>query len=222
MMKLAARLIFLMTLVMSFPACLAAQLPWTVERQVRGQTIFSPSLPAVQLTFADSFRYAGGQRFPLYEIADAEQHFFVDADRHGQVRHLYWIQFEHYLPDNDHRYNYTASHTIEIGGLSFISDTKIYTDYAGLKPQPESDVDKARSLLAGRGFRLPRTAIRARLIHLPGNDNRSELMIIYLEALSPDKLPKDAGNEMVADDRFPQLSEVVIQHAKASLSILHK
>jgi hypothetical protein len=212
----------LAVLATGFPAWLFCQPQRDVERQVRGQTILSESLPAADLTFARSFRYAGGQRFPLYGVADAEQHFFVDADRHNQVRRFYWIQFEHYLPDNNDHYDYSAARTIEIGGLTFICDTKVYTDYAGLRPDPESDGGKGRSLLASRGFLLPRAAIRARLIHLPGNDNRSELMIIYAEALPEDKLPRDARNETPADDKYPQLWKVVIQHAKESLSILRK
>jgi len=53
-----------------------AQVP---ERVVTGQVIHSRSLPAADLNFDSHFKYAGGQRFELYGVADAEQHFFVDA-----------------------------------------------------------------------------------------------------------------------------------------------
>ena len=104
--------------------------------------------------------------------------------------------------------------------MSFLYDTKIYTDYAGLKPAPGSDVEKARALLAAHGLHLPKTAIRARMFHLPGTDKRSELMIIYLEAMPADKMPKDAVNEMPADDKYPELAQALLRHAQQSLKIL--
>jgi hypothetical protein len=203
--------IFLLTI----PA--TGQLP--VERHVRGQTITSDSLPRATITFDRAFRYAGGQRFILYGVAEAEQHFFVDAGANHYVRRFYWVQFERYLPGNNEHYRYVPTHVNQIGGLYFINDTRIYTDYNALQPSPDSDSAKARALLSSKGFRLPRTAIRARLIHLPDPDNRSELMIIYMEALPASGLPPDAKNELAADDRFPGLAAFVTGNARRGLKI---
>jgi hypothetical protein len=219
-MKLAANCVVLIALMAAVPAWSADQVPTTVARKVDGQTLVSPELPPARFRFADGFRYVGGQRFALDGPTDAEQHFFADADAQGRVRRAYWIQFEHKMPSNNGSYNYVSPQTAKLGGLSFLYDTKIYTDYAGLKPAPGSDVEKARALLAAHGLHLPKTAIRARMFHLPGTDKRSELMIIYLEALSPDKMPKDAVNEMPADDKYPELAQALLRHAQQSLKIL--
>jgi len=205
-MKLVAACVFASALSIAFP-------------EVNDHTITSPSLPGVELTVAGDFSYAGGRHFTLYGVAEAQQEFFVDSDQGHNVRRFYWFQFERFLPGNDNRYNCPPVRLMDIGGLDFIGDTKVYTDYAAVKPEPESDVARARSLLASKGFRLPRAATRARLIHLVGSDRRSELMIIYAEALPSARLPNDAVNEMPADDRFPQLAEEIIDHAKQSLQI---
>jgi hypothetical protein len=219
MKKLVASLIVLIAVAAGYFAWTALHVPDTVERQVEGQTLISPDRPAASFRFADGLHYLAGQRFALYVHTDAEQHFFVDADPQGQIRRLYWIQFEHKLPGNDGRYIYTTSRTAEIGGLSFLYDTKIYTDYAGLKAAPGSDVEKARTLLAAHGLTLPRTAMRVRMFHPPTKDGRSELMMIFVEALPPDEMPKDAVNEMAADDKYPALSQALIQHAQQALNI---
>ncbi len=57
-----------------------------VKRTVKGQTLTSTENPAVQLKFDPSFRYIGGHNFILYDVANAEQHFFVDADAQGRIR----------------------------------------------------------------------------------------------------------------------------------------
>lgn len=220
MRKLARHFTLLIALAASFPARAADQVPTIVARKVQDRTIVSTELPAARFRFAEGFRYLGGQRFALGGHTDAEQHFFADADQQGRIRRLYWIQFEHKMPGNDGTYNYTSPGTAKLGGLSFVYDTKIYTDYAAVKAAPGSDVEKARAFLADHGLSLPHTAMRARMFHLPGTDKRSELMIIYVEARPADRMPKDAGNDMPADDKYPELAKGLMQHAQQSLKIL--
>lgn len=218
-MKRATGFTLLTALAITFPEWAACQVPPEMERQVKGQLLFSRSLPNVKLTFAASFHYVGGQRFLLYGVADAEQHFFADADEKGRVRRFYWIQFEHFLPGNNEYYRYKPTHVNRIGELRFICDTKLYSDFAGLTPEAESDGARARRLISNAGFSLPQAAIRIRLIHLPEADRRSELMIIYGEALTPDRLPAGVGKETAADESFPQWPKIALQRARASLKI---
>jgi hypothetical protein len=218
--RLRARRWFLravFTIAIVTPGVAQSDLP--VQRHVDGNVLRSDSQPRANISFNDAFRYAGSQRFLFYGVAEAEQHFFVDADRDKRIRRFYWLQFEHYLDGNNEHYSYSPTHVIEIGGLSFICDTKIYTDYAALRPSADSDGARGRALLSGKGYVLPTAAIRARLIHLPDSNNRSEFMIIYLETLAPGQLPPDAKNEMAADIRFPELSALVLEHARQSLKI---
>jgi hypothetical protein len=201
------------------PGLVISQSPTPLEREVNGQTLVSRSLPSVDLSFSSEFRYVGGQRFVLYQVADAEQHFFVDADENKRVRRFFWVQFEHFLPSNGGHYDYKPLRQTKIGDLTFIYDSKLYADYAGLKPSPDSDGARGRELLAKAGFTLPQSAARVRLIHLPVTDMRSELMIIYLESTTRERLPDGAKAEMPADDEFPQWSEFLLTHLRESLKI---
>jgi hypothetical protein len=84
----------------------------------------------------------GGHVFILYDVARAEQHFFVDADQAGLVKRLYWVQFEGYLPDNNHSYKYKAARTVKLGGLDFIADA--YARHIQANPgRPDSDGSRA-------------------------------------------------------------------------------
>src|SRR5262245_59203334 len=91
-------------------------------RRADGQVLTSKELPAVSLKFDTEFKYVGGQSFILYDVARAEQHFFVDADEKGRIKRMYWVQFEGYLPSNTHSYRYKSTKTVKIGGLEFIAD----------------------------------------------------------------------------------------------------
>src|SRR2546426_11109656 len=70
------------------------------QRGVQGQVLTSTEMPAVRIEFDRKFKFAGSQTFVLYNVARAEQYFFVDANDKGAIRRLYWVQFEAYLPDN--------------------------------------------------------------------------------------------------------------------------
>src|SRR5262249_5596454 len=154
-----------------------------LERQVQGQILTSKSNPAVKITFDLHFKYAGGQRFPLYGVAEAEQHFYVQANASGTMERFYWVQFEHYLPDNKYNYDYHSQRTMEMGGLKFIYDSAAFSDYAGAKSRPNSDGEKARALLSKAGLKFPTATTRIRMVHLTDDSRRTELMIIYGEAV---------------------------------------
>lgn len=157
-------------------------------RSVKDRVLTSTQLPAVQIEFAEPFKYAGGHSFILYEVANAEQHFFVDADKDGRIKRMFWVQFEGYLPSNTHAYDYKSTKTVKLGGLDFFADA--YARNIKASPgRPDSDGNRARAFLTSKGYRLISDEVLSqRLVHLIDEAKRNELMIIYLEDLGPMKL----------------------------------
>jgi hypothetical protein len=152
-------------------------------RRIDGQTLSSSSVPKVTLRFDKAFKYAGTQSFILYDVANAEQHFFVEAAKDKRVRRLYWIQFEGYLPGNTHTYNYQPTKVVKIGPLDFIADA--YARNMRTSPtRAGSDGARARDFLRSKGFGMGDEVMMQRLVHLTDQTMRNELMIIYLEDLS--------------------------------------
>src|SRR5581483_568439 len=177
---------FVTAAVMSFaPVFAAAQgTPGAALRPVQGQTIISSELPAAQFTFGKEFRYVGSQRLNLYGTADAEQHLFARSAKNGTVERFYWVQFEHFYATNTYTYDYPADHTTRFADLKFVYDVKSFPDYAaGQREDPKSDGAAIARLLAEHNLAFPRRAARVRMFHLPTPDRRSEVMIIYGEAL---------------------------------------
>src|SRR5882724_10902070 len=143
---------------------LSAQSPVDLTRTVQGQTLASKTLPTAKLQFADSFRYVGGKRFPLYGLAIAELHLFVDADPQGNIKRFFWAQFENYTPDNDRKYSYQVPGATDIGPLHFVYDTSLFLDYRSLPARPDSDSSRMRDLLTAAGLSIPKTMARIRLV----------------------------------------------------------
>lgn len=154
-----------------------------VTRTVQAQVLTSAATPAVRLEFDKKFKYIGSQTFILYDVATAEQHFFVDADGQGGIKRFFWVQFEGYLPNNTHSYDYKSSKVVNIGGLDFIADA-----YArNIKTNPSranSDGSRARAFMESKGYHLASDNVMSqRLVHLVDQSKRNELMIIYAEDL---------------------------------------
>ena len=123
------------------------------------------------------YRYIGGQRFILQNTADAEQHLFADVDSAGEIQRLYWIQFEEMLPGRAGSYDYRPDSTINIEGLPlYVNAGRHATD-----PQPASDRAAVYRLLERAGFKPPLPATRVRLVYLPDERKKSEVMVIYIE-----------------------------------------
>ncbi|HEX8499387.1 MAG TPA: hypothetical protein VF659_02255 [Pyrinomonadaceae bacterium] len=204
----------------------AAQAP-PLARKVRGLTLTSDAAPRVRMRFGRGFKYAGGQSFVLYDVANAEQHFFVDADARGRVRRLYWVQFEGYLPSNTHKYNYQSKTIVNLGGLDFFADSQARQipapdgDLAARPANKISDGDHARAFLDAKGYRLASNeALWLRLVHMTDASNRSELMVIYLEDLEGTGLTAADLNEGgKAAGRWESVSKELLGRARRGMTI---
>jgi hypothetical protein len=186
------------------------------ERTIRGHSVVSTHDPAVLIELPASATYVGADRWLLRKYADdIELHAFVDADRARQVRRLYWVQFEAYLPSRPElQHRYTSPRHVTLGGMDFFLDTWLEHDSA---EEPDSDGAHLDTLLRSAGYRLPKSRISVRLVHLM-DDSRRELMYIYSEdtvatGFSADDLAKGGR----AHDQWSGIEAAVIARAQRSI-----
>ena len=149
------------------------------QRRVEQNRVYSDSLPSAVLVLDSSFTYLGHQSFVLYNVANAEQHFFAELDG-KQIKRFVWIQFEGYLPGGHQRYDYSADSVIRIWDRPIYHVATVRTTPT-TEQRPESDGAKARQFLRERGFTFPPSMLYHRLVSLVDDDKRNELMIIYME-----------------------------------------
>ncbi|MDT4895468.1 MAG: hypothetical protein QOH25_545 [Acidobacteriota bacterium] len=154
------------------------------QRRVKGRTLVSDILPPIRIKFDKDFKYVGSQSFILYNSAQVEQFFFVEASR-NRIKRMFMVQFEGYLPDNTHTYNYKIGNTVKLGGLDFMYDTSVVNVPAFRKQYPDSDAGRAAAFLEGKGYHLEgEDIVYQRFVRLVDDARRNELLIIYYENLN--------------------------------------
>ncbi len=162
-----------------FVTCSAAAPP---ERRVQGHRLVSRADPAMTITLPRSARYLGADRWDLYDICDAEVHVFVEAGANKVVKALYWIQFESYLPNNSHIYDYSRDELVTFAGRPFWKRARFGPTNEAARAG--SDSEHVRQIIERAGYTLPPHMMNVRLVHLPDPSRRKELMFIYSEELT--------------------------------------
>ena len=189
-------------------------------RHVRGRTIVSEESPKVELSVQKGYKFIGTQQVNLYGVAEAEQYVFARQGRDNTVESFYWIQFEHFLPSNDRTYNYGSKNATQIGDLHFVYNVGSWPDYpAEIAGNPASDGAAIERLLEKRHLSFPHRAAHVRMFHLPCADHRSELMIIYGEALPQDSAIPVREKGLNLDTESPDSAQLLFEHARQGLIV---
>jgi hypothetical protein len=179
----------------------AAQAP---EREVEGNRLISRSDPAITIQVPDSAVYLGAERWDLYGVADCELHLFVEAHPDKTVKAMYWIQFEAYLPTNEHTYDYSKDEPVTFGGRPFWKSANFGP--TNNTPRAGGDGERTRQMLARAGYKLPAERMSVRLVHLLDESRRKELMFIYAEDLAASGYT--AAQLLDGDEPRPEWKEI--------------
>ena len=160
----------------------SAKLEANQTRRVKGQVLTSIHLPSIRVRFDKRFKHIGSQQFILYDRAQVEQVFFVDADSQQRIKRMYMVQFEGYLPNINATYDYPVTRTISLGGQTYIVDAESIPNVsAALKENPQSDVAHAASFLKSKGYRVGESIVFQRFVRLADEAKRNEFILLYVE-----------------------------------------
>lgn len=187
-------------------------------RHIKGRTIVSEESPKAKLSIGRELRFIGTQQVNLHGNAEAEQYVFAKPGRDNIVEQFYLIQFEHFLPANHFTYDYASMRTTQIGNFQFNYDVKSYPDLGALLMEDKgSDGEAMEQLLAKQHLVLPKNTVLVRMFHLPSADHRTELMIIYGEALPQNTAVPIRNGGVALDTESPSSAQMFLEHARQGL-----
>jgi hypothetical protein len=153
-----------------------------VQRTGPETVLRSEKLPVVDIRIDPELKYVGAASFILYEICHAEQHHFVIADDARRVVRQLWFQFEGYLENNNHIYDYSDLDPLRLNGLDFRHNTFPMNIEDAYEARPTSDFAHVTDFLKEKGYLLTGDMMAHRMFWVD-EERRNELMIIYWEVL---------------------------------------
>ena len=206
---------------------LHAEVPAVPAARVEGSSIIHPR-ESITVRLPSAAVYLGSERFELYGVADAEVHIFAEPGADIRMRRLWWVQFESYLPGNDHRYNYAdGNRKIDLGGTAtwMIAGPRSTTGHM----RPGLDREHVFGILKRAGIAIPAEVMNVRLVQLlddpqgTGKGARRELMVIYSEDLSlTGKTLAGLTSDGQPNPAWAAIEPGLIQRARESVSIERK
>jgi hypothetical protein len=206
------------------PAATVSVVPPVPAATVSGNVVTHP-VEKVRIRVPAKAAYAGSERFNLYGVADAEIHVFVEADAAKQMQRLYWVQFESYLPSNDHRYNYFDGNTrFDLWGTP---TWLVWGPRLTSAPyRAGGDRESVMRILSRAGYTVPPEVLNVRMVQMLDDPQgtgrgRRELMIIYSEDLAPTgrKAAELAADGKIIEEAFKPLEKPLIDRATGSVSV---
>ena len=88
------------------------------------------------------------------------------------------------------------------------------------QPRSGSDLEPVLALLAAQGYQLPAGLVNVRLVHVPDEQKRKELMIIYGEDVAPtgfttvELRPGEKGHA-----QWPEIAKGIVQRVQVRVKL---
>jgi hypothetical protein len=191
-----------------------------IQRTGRDTILRSDRLPAIEIQIDPEFRYVGSTSFILYGVAHAEQHHFVVPNAERRVMRQLWFQFEGYLDDNNHTYDYSGLDTLSLNGFTFLHNTYPINIEETHEARPTSDYAHVVDFLTEKGYLLTGDMMSHRMFWLDAK-RRNELMIIYWEVLDATGYRlSDVSEGGPAAAEWTALSQALQERSRTSFKIL--
>ena len=110
--------------------------------------------------------------------------------------------------------------TTQIGNFQFNYDVKSMPNLGALLMEDQgSDGQAMEHLLGKQHLVLPHNTVMVRMFHLPSADHRTELMIVYGEALPQNTAVPIREGGVPLDTESPSSAQIFLEHARQGLVV---
>jgi hypothetical protein len=197
---------------------MTSKLQRTVES---GNILVSSENPRIRIKVDEALTYVGGITKTLSGNAQAEIHYFVEPDSANQIHRRFHVQFEHFLPDNNHTYNYELPDRIKLGEHEYMHNAGGYAVQLVFDTRPDSDMAAGYNFLKSKGYNLPEEVLYRRFVRVIGEDRRAEILMIYTENAAVYGAPlADYAEGGPAHDSAEAIQEGMLQRALAAFNVI--
>jgi hypothetical protein len=145
----------------------------TVERNV----LHSATLPELTVRVSSRLTYLGRLSYDVQGAAQAEEFVFADAAK-GQLRRVFIVHFEHFLPTNEQVFNYPRLRMTTLGQQEYLHQTWAIRQFDLFTVPAMKEFLWAHHLTAEESWLVDR------YVRVVDQTRKHEVIFFYLEAAS--------------------------------------
>jgi hypothetical protein len=193
-----------------------------IEIEVQSHLITISGAISLKLLVSDEFEYIGCQEIIIYGTSKVYHYVFAKSTKNDQdkriISKLFFLQYEYYLPEFMHSYNYKSTDIVEFGGILWQRDNFIdpatYDDW-----DPQSDFYQLLTFLEKKNLKHPDMAWNNRFATMLNKEKSQELLILYIEGIPKEKLETLFVNDKLVDDEWEKEKIGIKERSLAAFSI---
>ena len=152
-------------------------------RSLNKNTIVSLKNPPIRIDVDEQLPHVGILNFKLKEVAQVERYIYASHDESKRIQRLFIAQFESFLPGIKGSYNFQVINPTRLGNHDYQTDIGIFNFAERIAANPKAEAEYTKALLDKNNLKANDDFLVARYARITSEDNRSELILFYLENL---------------------------------------
>ena len=192
---------------------------FSADQRLADGIIVSSQEPSLAIKVDSSFEYVGRHTFKIRDVAAGERFVFVDAEA-SQIKRLFLVQFEGFLPEIDAYYRYNLSASPVVAGYPFRSKGYAFDIVDSIAASPVSESAATYPFLEENGYEVPQQWMMWRSLTVVDDAKKKELIIFYVEDVASTSLSLDefyVNDE--ASDGWAEIQKGLESRANASFEL---
>jgi hypothetical protein len=188
----------------------------SAQRTFENHTLRSESLPEISIHISPDLTYFGQLSIKVGDVAEAEEHVFAKTV-HGKLRRVFIAHFEHFLPGNDHFFDYPHLRMANLGGQEYLHQTWALADFELFELPEMREFLKSHKIAAEANWLVDR------YVRVVDEGRKHEVILFYLEAASenPAGIHYSGPNEPPPPQAPPpQAERKLIDRARHAFQVL--
>lgn len=156
-------------------------------REMKGDTILSPSMPRLGIQISPDFIYLGDLQYIARGTHHAEAFIFISPNGVGHVTRILLVHFEGFLENQQGEYRLAPQDTLQMDHSTYAVETSVIDLQEYIAQQPRSDLAHAADYIRQRGYTLTGDMRYLRFSRLVSDDQRNLFVIACLDHCTEDE-----------------------------------
>ena len=168
-----------------FLACVwALGFAQSTESRVEKNDFISRGNPTLTAVVDPKLKFVGSVPFSINNSVAGTRFIFLDANERRQVRRMFIVQQEGFLPGSSEIYQYPITKPFVLGGVAYQHSVILFDSDEEVRENPGKETDVTDQFLHSLGYTLEPELVMTRFARPADSEHKHEIIFFCFDALS--------------------------------------